>query len=346
MVAENPRRERKLDMSRKMRKLQAIIVCLAAATGCKLAPIDSKAPSGLEEETNLETTGTAYLREKPLSDEELAEIIKDFSQRALGGDLVEVCGHSEPKSSEFALSPRQTFKIRNDTASAYSTVIIETHSGFITTYAKEGSASGKVKAESAYDCPVSAEHAFQTAKPVLQWYKLPLDPHGYYIDEYSGERPSEHWSIRRQLVYKGVPCRARMIEILVSKHAPRIEMVMCLFPIIPPDRKVVEVSKKRALDKTEDWLGEIDEIRQNGLRYEVARKPEAVRLVLTPPLNIPFQGVEQPEARGYIAAKLYYAWGVPVTLFVNDRAIDYCVYVDSGTGDIITCGGKKDGSQD
>jgi len=88
-------------------------------------------------------------------------------------------------------------------------------------------------------------------------------------------------------------------------------------------------------------MAELDEVRRQGMQYELPEEIGAITEIITPPLNMGFSSMEEPTERGYLAHKLYYAWYVPVIVILDGKRIDCFVSVDTETGEIIYGGREK-----
>ena len=278
-----------------------------------------------------------------LSEEQIKAVIRTFCQQALRREVSGVRPLSEPRREEPFQVWRQTYQF-SDYKSDENEITVNIQTGFVT-YCKlpVRSSVGKNGPLTEEGHAVSIEEAFELAIPILQWYGMPLQPSYYTISEDPDSGgPPDDWRIRGNFNFDGVLCRSRCLDVYVSLHIPEVSGVWCIEEMVPPERHVVTVTRREALQITAKFMAGLPEVRWKRLDYELPDELEDITEIITPPLNMGFSNVKEPTEKGYLAHKLYYAWNVPVILLYDGNRVDGYVSVDTETGEVINGGRERE----
>ena len=316
---------------------RCFLLALAVLTGCVQETSDTESLPD-------EITGGCLPVEtltRALSREQLEARIRLFCRNALGREAISVRPVGDAFTEEYAPGCFQVYRF-TDHKSDSNSITVDLYTGFVRTCYLGGDflRDDNVLQETT-PRQLSSEEVLEVAKPVLQWYDKTLNRADYSVALFDNVEPCTEWLIRGEMRYKGIPCRGRGLRVHVSRFAPEVTRVWSTGPIIPPDRHVVTVTRCEALHIAATFMAELDEVRRQGMQYELPEEIGAITEIITPPLNMGFSSMEEPTERGYLAHKLYYAWYVPVIVILDGKRIDCFVSVDTETGEIIYGGREK-----
>ena len=278
---------------------------------------------------------------RALSREQLEARIRLFCRNALGREAISVRPVGDAFTEEYAPGCFQVYRF-TDHKSDSNSITVDLYTGFVVSCNPGGDflPDDNVLPEPT-PRQLSSEEVLEVAKPVLQWYDKTLNRADYSVALFDNVEPCTEWLIRKEMRYKGIPCRGRGLRVHVSRFAPEVTRVWSTGPIIPPDRHVVTVTRCEALHIAATFMAELDEVRRQAMQYELPEEIGDITEIITSPLNMGFSSMEEPTERGYLAHKLYYAWNVPVIIILDGKRIDCFVSVDTETGEIINCGKEK-----
>jgi hypothetical protein len=179
---------------------------------------------------------------------------------------------------------------------------------------------------------ISKEQAFELAKPVLKYYKLPLDSREYNIFV-----PSDHseWMILRSFSYKGIKCFGRAIIIKISRYSGLISHIHYA-PVVLPKEGNEKISKQDALNIAKKWVASHEQsfFKQFAFRYD--GDTNKIEKIIAPPAALSFS----KEEKEYIASftkegVVRCCWRVRVYAKGDPNKIISSFRVDMETGTVI-----------
>lgn len=198
---------------------------------------------------------------------------------------------------------------------------------------------------------LSKEGAFKRFTRVAELCSQPLDLESYTIEfvDFKGEEKQEipeaernldgcFWQIRRELSHKGIPCRKRALNAVVSAASGRIGVVY-YFPVVVPKAEDINVTPEQAIAHVSAWLSAQPHFGESKGRYARQKEGEAGEPRLVRAYPNPFFDGSLSTAEESTIPETYYCWEVPFAYeeanHIEPHTFNAVAWVNTSDGSVI-----------
>ncbi len=280
--------------------------------------------SGLgEEPMNL-----PYVGKETLAPELEIELVR-FLRKAVGTEVRTVRVLKREVASPDDRAGNVRIQVNEDIAS--EDYKIKIHSENATVLSCSASNWPEIKGMTIEDS-ISAEEAFGTAVPYLEYYDLSLERDQYRIVlEDLGEDREGSWSIWGKFSHEGRPCRDRGVNVMVSAYSNHVQLFVYK-PMEIPVQPTRRISKEQAVKSAEAWTKTLNYFEGKEPRFTGIKMSDIVEVIASPNRKYIREAEAEPP-EGEIQS--FYCWEVPFAFTDHQHEFRRRLWVNIETGVVI-----------